>query len=245
MPKYFLCLSLLLISIHASTRSILACEPLRSENVVLAEIEAYESKDEFQIFLTFSPEKLSSDGSSGGLPLSPKFMILCRVRQDTGILTTHRVPWDLSLSGDGYEPKIAFSQVKGELFCVVEGEPRGISPFGRVLKSKEGIRLLQFRGLHGFRWMDDAEESSKVLGEIKGSTEIRRLKLPDWVELEDSKNIGLKINDSLVIRRTSLGDGGMLLTLKSEKFDKQFLHLYGELSGIAQQPKAVDSVIKE
>jgi hypothetical protein len=208
-----------------------------SERVSLAEIRAYELEGGDLLFFTFSPERSENDFSSGGLPLTPKFMILCRVDKDGGIVSTHRVPWNLHLDDTEYSPKVDFRHVNGHLFCVVEGEFQGSSVFGKTPKAAGGKRLLRFKGLEGFFWVPEAELSAAAFEEMKENNELQRRKLGDWNRVETSRIVELKIQDDLAIRRTSLGGGGMLLQLHSEKSDTQFLYLYGKLSGIVQNPE--------
>ena len=210
-----------------------------SERVSLAEIRAYELEEGALLFLTLSPERSENDFSSGGLPLTPEFVILCRVDKDGGIVSTHRVPWNLHLDDTEYSPKVEFRHVNEQLFCVVEGEFQGSSVFGKTPKAVGGKRLLQFKGLDGFCWVPEAEFPAAALEKIKENNELRLLKLGDWNRIEASRAVELKINGDLAIRRTSLGDGGMLLQLHSGPSDAQFLYLYGKLAGIVQQPKSL------
>jgi hypothetical protein len=153
---------------------------------------------------------------SGNLPSSAEELILCLHNRKTGLVSVHRVPWNLSLSGNYGTPQVSFDVVNNTVTARVEGEIHVPSPFGTVPGSNSNVRFLIYEGLSGFRWCSAPDDA------LPAEQRWQRLTPGEWEAGDEHRKYELVIDKDLILVSQTL-PSHYELSLISNQFGRKEL----------------------
>lgn len=162
---------------------------------------AYKVESGVVVLIPVCPLRSKYSIKSGGLAEDPEFLTLCHIAKDTGLISVHRVPWNLRLSVIGDYPVVAFIHRSDTLYAIVEWQ-RTSSPSDPVKSSPE---IRRFTALRGFESMTAPEDIGQIVAWHQSGESSRQLiKVPAWDDVENELyESRLRITDQVLLTYVS------------------------------------------